>query len=671
MGKSGKKTKSDRINALRKQYDAFLDEDKKRKDRNEFILGRLEKMRMSTPAVVPVRHVMGNPQINNYNFIPQERSDYVKKLRFDNSILRSREYDASPKCITKDEEILLQEICKKYILIPRLRPINENSVTFYQPPLLNTTPMENIDTDWRNKYNILDELKKIEKEDSSGVSKENSHLMNDKIVKSHELNIIKSNIGEAMVNNTDKDTINNSQQNKMQLNALQTYSPDTVSKIDLESDSNILLERNKNMIPKYVKNIEFENEVSPTPVFVSSNQEEYIMDSNETNKEFYPHENIIQAEQINENMNNEKVPFNQIQNVELNEHKGIHNNVPTKKGAEFVSINTQNVINAPIAQPNVMELSNSDVVHSNITSLNETEDIDLHLKEDEVSGYPVETIEYQEPYSNVGQNETMAEKIPQEYEPPNEATIISDNVISSQINEFETEQKQMFYSEETGYTENVDTVGDTTQNEQYSYYDESQQEQPYYPEVNEHVESTEQYDPSYEQQYVGNYDENVNADYENQQYGLENYENHQEVTNVNYEQHPNQQEIIQHQPDVSTENYDQQQVNYEYQQSGYLDNVDQSHIENTNIYDTQASEHVNYDNQEYNEIGEIEQPAHPDQSTYENQQNYVQNSEHETIQNLEQQLDSEEGYTETKILPNEPATEGQNVKELESNIKTT
>lgn len=48
------RVKSDKINILRKQYDAFLEEDKKRKQRNEFILGRLEDMRYSNKVPIPV-----------------------------------------------------------------------------------------------------------------------------------------------------------------------------------------------------------------------------------------------------------------------------------------------------------------------------------------------------------------------------------------------------------------------------------------------------------------------------------------------------------------------------------------------------------------------------------------------------------------------------------------
>lgn len=48
------RNKSEKIKALRKRYDAFLEEDKKRKERNDYILERLEKMR-SCITLVQVR----------------------------------------------------------------------------------------------------------------------------------------------------------------------------------------------------------------------------------------------------------------------------------------------------------------------------------------------------------------------------------------------------------------------------------------------------------------------------------------------------------------------------------------------------------------------------------------------------------------------------------------
>lgn len=40
--------KSEVVNALKKHYETFLEEDKKRKERNEFIIARLDQLRSST-----------------------------------------------------------------------------------------------------------------------------------------------------------------------------------------------------------------------------------------------------------------------------------------------------------------------------------------------------------------------------------------------------------------------------------------------------------------------------------------------------------------------------------------------------------------------------------------------------------------------------------------------
>lgn len=46
------RVKGDRIQAIKKKFESFLEEDKKRKQRNEYILGKLDKM-CTCKAVVP------------------------------------------------------------------------------------------------------------------------------------------------------------------------------------------------------------------------------------------------------------------------------------------------------------------------------------------------------------------------------------------------------------------------------------------------------------------------------------------------------------------------------------------------------------------------------------------------------------------------------------------
>ncbi|XP_045776400.1 putative mediator of RNA polymerase II transcription subunit 26 isoform X2 [Maniola jurtina] len=819
MGKSGKKTKSDRINALRKQYDAFLDEDKKRKDRNEFILGCLEKMRLYTPAVIPVHHNLGSPQIGKYHFVTQERPEYLRKIRFDdNLILRSRPTDVLADCVVKDEQKILQEISKKYILIPKLRPTNENSVTYYNPSSVSN------DTDWRNKYNILDELKKVEKEGSSEVSKDTDithETFNNRENIDFESMIATPENGKEQKLDINKDPIYDRQENneKGPVTELQTNNTKSYSDYNIECKNP--LEDEQNIIPTKVKNAE--NKVG-SPGLISINQEQTFSDTNKVSNEFYPSGNVVDVKLRNENKNVEKLNNNQVQNVQQIEMK-VNNMVPTNR--DHISAKVNNMKNEAFAQNNTVKLSNAETVDSNTTvPFIEKENIDLSLKTVETVAHPEESIENLESYAITGQNEPVSENIQQqEYESNNERTIVSD-AIPSQIDEFEAEQKGMFYAEETGYNQNVDTTGYNAQNEeytneQYSYYNEPQQEQPYYAEINEHEESTERYDPNYEQQYVGNYEENVNvAQYENQQYAADSYENQQEVMNVNYEQQPDQQEMTngnyydqqpgqqdltnlnyeqqpvqqdltnvnyeqqlgqqdltnvnyeqqlgqqdltnvnyeqqlgqqdltnvnyeqqlgQHdltnvnyeqqlgqqdltnvnyeqqlgqqdltnvnyeqqpvqqdlsnvnydqqlgqqdqtnvnyeqvpgQQDLTNVNYEQQPVNYDYGHSTHLDNPDQSQIENINTYDSQASELVNYETQQYNEVGEVEHPTIPDQNVYESQQDYVQmRTEQEAIQNMEQQLDGE-GYTEIQnTYPSEQAAAVENISDIEPNIKVT
>ncbi|CAH2045346.1 unnamed protein product, partial [Iphiclides podalirius] len=115
MGKTGKKVKSNRINAIRKQYDAFLEEDKKRRDRNEYILERLDKMRSSS-AMVQIRH----PQPTNIF------TDFNDPVKYDKSqqyigrsvpIYEKQRYSfnqVSPTMLTTlNEEDLVKELKEK------------------------------------------------------------------------------------------------------------------------------------------------------------------------------------------------------------------------------------------------------------------------------------------------------------------------------------------------------------------------------------------------------------------------------------------------------------------------------------------------------------------------------------------------------------------------------
>ncbi|KAH9639230.1 hypothetical protein HF086_014094 [Spodoptera exigua] len=191
-GISKKKTiyclaRSDRINALRKQYDAFLEEDKKRKERNDFILGKLDKMRYTTALV---RH---KPNMLESHVSTMDRIGYhpeISPVRDLQPTLKNPNLVISNIAVRSTEDALIQEISKKYILIPKLRTTytnnhnairNETASQIQNPEILSerhnkqdNVPIHDIklntneNGDWKDKYEILNILKNEEKEKRSG-----------------------------------------------------------------------------------------------------------------------------------------------------------------------------------------------------------------------------------------------------------------------------------------------------------------------------------------------------------------------------------------------------------------------------------------------------------------------------------------------------------------------
>ncbi|XP_022818155.1 probable serine/threonine-protein kinase kinX [Spodoptera litura] len=175
--------RSDRINALRKQYDAFLEEDKKRKERNDFILGKLDKMRYTTALV---RH---KPNALEPRFAMMDRIAY-QPVRDLQPSLKTPSHLLFDMPVRSTEDVLIQEISKKYILIPKLRTTfindhnniwNDTASQIQNPeklpdrrPTQNSVPINDLklnpneNTDWKDKYEILNILKNEEKEKQSG-----------------------------------------------------------------------------------------------------------------------------------------------------------------------------------------------------------------------------------------------------------------------------------------------------------------------------------------------------------------------------------------------------------------------------------------------------------------------------------------------------------------------
>ncbi|CAB3245807.1 unnamed protein product [Arctia plantaginis] len=177
--------KSDRINALRKQYDSFLAEDKKRKERNEYILGKLDSM-VYANALVPARtkaSSIASRPLTMYH-IPYQAQVPAAHTVQSTDVKHQLRQDIPIQNI--DDTYLIQEVSKKYILIPKLTTPFLNSYLQHAQPICNDTiiedgqqtinisktstaqqPYSNGNSDWKSKYEILNILKNEEKENKS------------------------------------------------------------------------------------------------------------------------------------------------------------------------------------------------------------------------------------------------------------------------------------------------------------------------------------------------------------------------------------------------------------------------------------------------------------------------------------------------------------------------
>nr|XP_026494262.1 uncharacterized protein PF11_0213-like isoform X2 [Vanessa tameamea] len=594
------KIKSDKINTLRKQYDAFLEDDKKRRDRNEYILGRLEEMRSST-ALVQIYH-KENAHIKDSCFSSRRISDYLNNL----SRIETTSKSTTPSdCLTKQlESSILKEISKNYILIPKLQPRLSSGLS-YPNPLT-----ENADTDWKSKYNILNELKKNEKESvpdkvhdfileekhksslfSEESEKQQQNKINDDVAVTVNLNSPKYefHLNKSNSNIIDKDITDGSTKNYESHDKLDN----TVPQIE---------------IPK--KHISHNLEPSKDGQYPLANDN---MHKIEVSQQLFiePNSEICTNIAVNNNVENHDIS-QETTNMDMNKMDNQCDGKGDEQPNESFKANQSEHKNPEYKE----EISDTDKIDSRNVSENDIK----------CSG------EFQESSKDYVENESAINNIQNHYS--NEARMNSDQNANAEINELEKEQNEMFYTENSEkYDEsNVETVGNAIENEnytndQYPYYDESQQEQPYTTEINEHEESTERYDPNYEQQYTENY-ENV-PQYDDQQYEVDNSYETQQVpvdSTINYEEVPPS-NVDNFEPLPTERNMD---ISYQNQEAT------EYNLENEN-YESQ-----HYDTNEQQEYGRT---VKNDQKQYAIDQEYNQmKTEQETAKELEEVLDIEDGY---------------------------
>ncbi|XP_050675320.1 putative uncharacterized protein DDB_G0279653 isoform X2 [Leptidea sinapis] len=620
MGKSSKKVKSDRINALRKQYDAFLEEDKKRKDRNEFILGCLDKVSsrsfdksVSMKAITSntcSRKMLETPTFDHHDTIYKDSVNAI-----------------APMSMFSNKQVLLKELSKDYILIPKTNIIHESNIINLS--IQNKHPDENKDSDWRTKYNILDELKQTQKEIRPEVTKEEDKIFSE--YNDRDFMKIEQKTNDFIFPEKDIDG-SKSKENYEEIKTCSKFLPSK----EIHANS-----KNKNF-ECVINNDPLKFTEKPTHIESLPNEiNSYVMSNlNVTNqtRRSDGDSNVSEVTEpgMNKYQSNQKIYGSIYKENETNQEQLELSKVATK--SEEQEFNTEILLDS---KHNIITEIDS-TIESNLQS--------LHL-EPVAKQQPEETAVISNVYAQEinPQNESTESDIPDdvvtdlkdvtgesENDPNNYEQHIEDTITTrpeadieheqSQIEEYENEQRNLFYSEsaDENYIYNEETAHpENVNNEQYSYYEAVKDQPAYAAEIDEHLETNERYDPNYEQQYDNVYQEN--------QYQQQIHEDYiTQEDNLNYERQ--QYEVYEGQEDPNL-NYNQpMQQNYENQnseQSNVIANEEQQQIQDP-IMSISNENEMNI----------------PQSSTA-----YIPQSQvilTETLANVEQQLDVEDEYIEDK-----------------------
>lgn len=504
---------------------------------------------------------------------------------------------------------LLREISKSFILIPKQQSNISNSVTYLNPLTEKPDMMKNEDTNWKSKYDILNELKKSEKEGNS-----------------ETVNVIYKEPNKPFVSSS-KPLLKQERQiyeDKTRADSLENYNTDTeTGKRNSNNVENVITNTSRDFNAHGKEDDIYdktEGKICSKPTFLST-------ESNENNQYATYVDNTHEMEPSRQQFPEHKPKL--ITNMEVNNNVA-NNDAPQ----DFINAEYTNKVDSEseYKEKSDQEKFNNEIMQrhkSNDFSEQGVQEKDIPIKEEIQENIKGDIVIV----SNVNNL--------QNYE-TNEVPVISEQNANAEVSELENEQNEMFYTENKfNYDEhNMENLqypeeNQNYTNEQYSYHDESQQEQTYSAEINDHEESTERYDPNYEQQYTGNYENVMDVpQYENQQYEVDNsYEIPQNLVTANV-------------------NYDEVQPNNE--------NIE--HVQSEDLYQNPEENLYNYGNENYeseqyaaNEQQEYVTTDPNVQDQYAVEQEYVGiHNEQETSERTEKVLDLEDGFVdnENTILTN-------------------
>ncbi|XP_022121333.2 MATH and LRR domain-containing protein PFE0570w-like [Pieris rapae] len=560
------KAKSERINALRKQYDAFLEEDRKRKGRNDYIMGWLDKFQTSS-TVSSVRFQERATSCHHIRLL--QRPEYEEKKQ---NILCSPNIK-HPFAENFEEAAILKAVSQKYILIPKISSENYNNPNVYNEKAFST--IEN-DSDWKHKYNILDELKEDQKS-----SQHTEYMAKDDTY--HDL--------------PTKDVLLTNQNSSFDLNK------------ESQPVEDILCNENIKKLPTSETHLKQDNEYK---LHEKNGLDKInnVTNPNEFNIECDPNEKILVSDCLDKIVYSEISNMPETQIAPLNDYEirksdsktnnrdeSLKDNNDNKSTALYVTKSDYNTMNNELisqnAQPNfnnaTQDYNSSSIDLSDRKEVTDCNNLPMNQQIESSKDIHNENMNIEEHSSDVSELRKIPNPSP-EIEVMTPQTIESNVEDQSQIQEFETEQKDLFYPEDqnVNYSYNeVQVASDIYKNnEQYSYY-EATKEDPnqYVTDVNEHEESTEQYDPHYQEQFstyqdnpiqtpytTEDYSQNEGVDYQQQQF-YENYGQQQADTILDTQQQLHENAVYEENPGNIENIYIQDYAQETLSQNEVLENV--------------------------------------------------------------------------------------------------
>lgn len=531
-----------------------------------------------------------------------------------------------------DENILLQEISKKYILIPKLAAAKQQYDNDYTKKI---TPKIEENADWKSKYDILDKLKRDEKEQDNSSRQED--FKPDRVI--------------AKIYSKEHD-----------------ITPDDGPLLEYKNDIPVKL-TSEDQIPYGLQGLSKNNAGIEQTHLYANQLNDAITDNNHRNIKNNVHNDNTQINTYGENsIQNNAYDQTHIQNTDF-DHKDIENTVyrqnmvydeiPSKDNTDY--LHSQEEYNNVKYGQNVEEIR--EPVLPVETDINTAETIDnTYLQTTNPNIIPQEeltiTSDSMVHESNEEENNNIADTNDQIYVEPDEIALTHDMNASDLINESNNEMRleddptalpvNNDYAIETvsaqGYTsesvqlldgvnvnpepqildgnndltfdpavevENANTPGETfnndqheenlyneqtenydyteenvtenynseysaptenyQQNDEYAYYEGAQPEQPYTG-INENEETTQQYDQNYEQQYGTAYDPQA---YQQEGYNQEYAQGYEQQGYVDPQQQyetvdETQQDLQYESQDNLTAQYVEQQLDHE---ESYVENL--------------------------------------------------------------------------------------------------